>query len=70
MEKQQGFTLVELMIVIAAIAILSAIAIPSYRGYLQKAAMMEMLQAMASYKTPVELCALESAGFSACNPGS
>lgn len=44
MEKQQGFTLIELMIVIAIIAILSAMGLPAYQGYLQKAALTDMLQ--------------------------
>ncbi|QTF07135.1 prepilin peptidase-dependent pilin [Brenneria izadpanahii] len=69
MSKQQGFTLVELMIVIAIVAILSAIGVPAYQGYLQKAAMTDMLQTMASYKTAVDLCGLGNAAFSSCNAG-
>ncbi|MEC5317388.1 prepilin peptidase-dependent pilin [Brenneria populi subsp. brevivirga] len=70
MNKQRGFTLVELMIVIAIVAILSAIGVPAYQGYLQKAAMTDMLQTMASYKTAVDLCGLENAAFATCNAGS
>ncbi|MCL6324485.1 prepilin peptidase-dependent pilin [Pectobacterium polaris] len=70
MTTQQGFTLIELMIVIAIVAILSAIGVPAYQGYLQKAALTDMLQTMVSYKTPVDLCGLENAAFTACNTGS
>lgn len=41
--NQQGFSLIEIMVVIAIISILSAIAIPGYQGYMQKAAMTDVL---------------------------
>ena len=44
---KKGFTLIELMIVIAIVAILATIAIPSYQNYTKKAAVSELLQASA-----------------------
>ncbi|MGB9098428.1 prepilin peptidase-dependent pilin [Erwinia sp.] len=70
MKQQQGFTLIELMIVIAIIAILSAIGLPAYQGYLQKAALTDMLQTALPYKTAVDLCAIERGGFGHCSEGS
>lgn len=70
MNKQTGFTLIELMVVIGIIAILSAIGIPAYQNYLRKAALTDMLQTFTPYRTAVELCAIDRGGLTQCNAGS
>lgn len=70
MMKEQGFTLIELMIVVGIVAILSAIGLPAYQNYLQRAALTDMLQTMVPYKTAVELCAIEHGGPSQCSAGT
>lgn len=50
----KGFTLIELMIVVAVIGVLAAIAIPQYQNYVAKAELGSALSTLASLKTNVE----------------
>ena len=59
-QMQKGFTLIELMIVVAIIGILAAVAIPAYSTYTKKAKFAEVVQATQAVKTAVELCATET----------
>ena len=53
MNAQKGFTLIELMIVVAIIGILAAIAIPAYQDYIVRSKVTEGLNLASSYKTVI-----------------
>jgi prepilin-type N-terminal cleavage/methylation domain-containing protein len=70
MKSEQGFTLVELMIVVAIIGILAAIAIPNYQTYQAKARQSEAKIALSAIYTALQSFQAEKASYTGCLTGA
>ena len=66
---QKGFTLIELMIVVAIIGILAAIAIPQYQNYVARSQVARVMSESGSIKTAIETCLLDGKTDTECEIG-
>jgi type IV pilus assembly protein PilA len=67
MNSQKGFTLIELMIVVAIIGILAAVALPAYQNYIKKAAYAEVINGMTSVKAAIGVCVAQESALASCD---
>ena len=66
-QTQKGFTLIELMIVIAIIGILAAVAVPQYGQYTKRAKFSEVVTQTSAAKTAVSICFQEEDALDSCD---
>jgi len=69
-QAQAGFTLIELMIVVAIIGILAAVAVPSYQDYVKKGRFSEVQGLAEQRKSEVALCYSQEGALAGCVGGA
>ena len=69
LKKSKGFTLIELMIVVAIIGILAAVAIPAYNDYTQTTKASAGIAGLSSFKTNVAMCLQKEGALEGCESG-
>lgn len=67
---QAGFTLIELMITVAIVAILGAVALPSYNDYIRRGAITEALNFMSDYRVKMEQYFQDNKNYGTANGGA
>ena len=70
MKQQHGFTLIEMMIVVAIIGLIASFALPAYHEHTMKVRFAELNTLSGPYKTAVALCYSESNDLSVCDAGT
>ena len=71
MRRQSGFTLIELMVTVAIIAILAGIAVPSYTSYIVRGKLTEAHSNLLAMRTKMELYFQDNRSYvGACAPGT
>src|SRR5215470_9927532 len=67
MAAERGFTLIELMVVVAIVAILAAIALPSYADYVKRGKIMEATTAISDARQRAEQSFLDRRSYDQCD---
>jgi len=71
MQRQSGFTLIELMVTVAVVAILAAIAVPNYTDYVRRSQIQEATSNLLAMRTKMELYFQDNRKYTgACAPGT